>query len=75
MCGRDPSVLEATATFAEKAATLESTSAVAMAELGQQCLLRNRVKDAQRYYKVSIRKISIHSAPIIRVIAIQLNRF
>ena len=52
MCGRDPEVLEATAALAEKAATLESTSAVAMAELGQQCLLRGRIKEAHRYYKV-----------------------
>ena len=54
ICGRDPHVLEATAMFAEKAATLESTSAVAMAEVGHQCLLRNKFKDAQRYYKVHI---------------------
>ena len=39
--------------FAEKAASLESTSALAMAEVGQQCLLRGKVKEAQRYYKVS----------------------
>ena len=38
--------------FAEKAASLESTSALAMAEVGQQCLLRGKVKEAQRYYKV-----------------------
>ena len=54
ICGRDPHVLEATAMYAEKAATLESTSAVAMAEVGQQCLLRNKVKEAQRYYKVRL---------------------
>ena len=40
--------------FAEKAASLESTSALAMAEVGQQCLLRGKVKEAQRYYKVLI---------------------
>ena len=44
--------LKATAMFAEKAASLESTSALAMAEVGQQCLLRGKVKEAQRYYKV-----------------------
>ena len=38
--------------FAEKAASLESTSALAMAEVGQQCLLRGKLKEAQRYYKV-----------------------
>jgi hypothetical protein len=43
---------QATAMFAEKAASLESTSALAMAEVGQQCLLRGKVKEAQRYYKV-----------------------
>ena len=40
--------------FAEKAASLESTSALAMAEVGQQCLLRGKVKEAQRYYKVLV---------------------
>ena len=40
--------------FAEKAASLESTSALAMAEVGQQCLLRGKIKEAQRYYKVLI---------------------
>ena len=43
---------KATAMFAEKAASLESTSALAMAEVGQQCLLRGKLKEAQRYYKV-----------------------
>lgn len=59
VCGRDQHVLEATAMFAEKAATLESTSAVAMAEVGQQCLLRNKIKDAQRYYKVINRILNL----------------
>ena len=45
--------------YAEKAATLESTSAVAMAEVGQQCLLRNKVKDAQRYYKVRAQCVQV----------------
>ena len=40
--------------FAEKAASLESTSALAMSEVGQQCLLRGKIKEAQRYYKVSL---------------------
>lgn len=47
------SYFQATAMFAEKAASLESTSALAMAEVGQQCLLRGKIKEAQRYYKVS----------------------
>ena len=44
--------LQATAMFAEKAASLESTSALAMAEVGQQCILRGKIKESQRYYKV-----------------------
>jgi hypothetical protein len=44
--------LEATASFAEKAASIDSTSSVAMAEVGRQCLLRGRIKEAQKYYKV-----------------------
>lgn len=40
-----------TTQFAEKAASIDSTSSVAMAEVGYQNLLRGRVKEAQRYYK------------------------
>ena len=48
--------------FAEKAASLESTSALAMAEVGQQCLLRGKLKEAQRYYKVRCQlKVIINS--------------
>ena len=52
--------------FAEKAASLESTSAFAMAEVGQQCLLRGKLKEAQRYYKVRCQlKVIINSKFII----------
>ena len=34
--------------FAEKAASIDSTSSVYMAEVGYQCMLRGKVKDAQR---------------------------
>ena len=44
--------MEATASFAEKAASIDSTSSAAMAEVGRQCLLRGRIKEAQKYYKV-----------------------
>lgn len=43
LCGRDPYVLEATAMFAEKAASIASTNSTAMAEVGRQCLLRGKV--------------------------------
>ena len=51
ICGRDPRILEVTTMFAEKAASIDSTSSVAMAEVGCQNLLRGRVKEAQRYYR------------------------
>ena len=52
ICGKDVHILEATASFAEKAASIDSTSSIAMAEVGRQCLLRGRIKEAQKYYKV-----------------------
>ena len=53
ICGRDAKILEMTTQFAEKAASIDSTSSVAMAEVGYQNLLRGRVKEAQRYYKTA----------------------
>ena len=44
LCGRNSHVLEATAMFAEKAASISSTNAMAMAEVGRQCLMRGKVK-------------------------------
>ena len=43
LCGRNSHVLEATAMFAEKAASISSTNAMAMAEVGRQCLMRGKV--------------------------------
>ncbi len=55
ICGKDVHILEATSSFAEKAASIDSTSSVAMAEVGRQCLLRGRIKEAQKYYKVNLK--------------------
>ena len=61
--------------FAEKAASLESTSALAMAEVGQQCLLRGKIKEAQRYYKVLINnKLKIIKEFCTKNISFQLLR-
>ena len=43
ICGKDPHVLEATAMFAEKAASIASTNSMAMTEVGRQNLLREKV--------------------------------
>ena len=51
ICGRDEKILEVSSMFAEKAASIDSTSSVNMAEVGYQNLLKGRVKEAQRYYK------------------------
>jgi hypothetical protein len=48
LCGRDQHVLEATAALGEKAASIDPTSSLNMAEVGYQSLLRNKIKDAQR---------------------------
>ena len=53
ICGRDLKILDVTTMFAEKAASIDSTSSVAMAEVGYQNLLRGRVKEAVRYYKTA----------------------
>lgn len=52
ICGRNSNLLEVTSQFAEKAASIDSTSSVAMAEVGRQCLLRGKIKEAQKFYKV-----------------------
>ena len=51
ICGRDEKILEVSSMFAEKAASIDSTSSVNMAEVGYQNLLKGKVKEAQRYYK------------------------
>ena len=43
LCGRNSHVLEATAMFAEKAASISSTNSLAMSEVGRQCLMRGKV--------------------------------
>ena len=53
ICGRDSKILEVSSMFAEKAASIDSTSSVNMSEVGYQNLLKGRVKEAQRYYKTA----------------------
>ena len=53
ICGRDSKILEVSSMFAEKAASIDSTSSVNMAEVGYQNLLKGKVKEAQRYYKTA----------------------
>lgn len=48
ICGKDAHILEATAMFAEKAASIDSTSALNLSEVGYQCMLRGKTKEAQR---------------------------
>ncbi|XP_068085087.1 tetratricopeptide repeat protein 21B-like [Anabrus simplex] len=51
VCGRNAAVLAETYKFAEKAAQLDPTNAEFMTELGYQCLLQGRVKDATKFYR------------------------
>ena len=44
ICGRDSHILDVTAMFAEKAASLDSTNSAYMVEVGYQYLLRGRTK-------------------------------
>jgi tetratricopeptide repeat protein 21B len=51
VCGRNETILAETYRFSEKAAQLDPTSADFMTELGYQCLLQGRIKDALRLYR------------------------
>lgn len=50
-CGRNNLVLEETFMMASKAAKVDSSSAEYLTEVGYQCLLQGRNKEATRYYK------------------------
>ena len=55
LCGRNSHVLEATAMFAEKAASISSTNSMAMSEVGRQCLMRGKVSlRSQLFFRESI---------------------
>nr|CAD7440821.1 unnamed protein product [Timema bartmani] len=51
ICGRNHSILSETYRFAEKAAQLDSSCPELLTELGYQCLLQGRVKEATRFYR------------------------
>lgn len=51
VCGRNEAILAETYRFAERAAQLDPTSADFMTELGYQCLLQGKQKEAVRLYR------------------------
>ncbi|KAK7872002.1 hypothetical protein R5R35_004518 [Gryllus longicercus] len=51
ICGRNSLVLAETYRFAEKAAQLDPTNPGAITELGYQCLLQAKIKEATKYYR------------------------
>nr|CAD7199018.1 unnamed protein product [Timema douglasi] len=51
ICGRNHSILAETYRLAEKAAQLDSSCPDLLTELGYQCLLQGRVKEATRFYR------------------------
>lgn len=51
VCGRNDAILAETYRFAERAVQLDPTSADYMTELGFQCLLQGRIKEAMRLYR------------------------
>ncbi|XP_063227668.1 tetratricopeptide repeat protein 21B-like [Bacillus rossius redtenbacheri] len=51
VCGRNPAVLTETYRLAEKAAQLDPNSPELMTELGYQCLLQGRLKEASKFYR------------------------
>ncbi len=59
--------------FAEKAASIDSTSSLCMAEVGQQALLRGKVKDAARYYKTATKLDESSVLALSGMIACQLQ--
>jgi len=73
ICGRDALILEVTSMFAEKAASIDSTSSVNMAEVGYQNLLRGRVKEAQRYYKTATKLDESSIQALSGIISCQLH--
>ncbi|KDR09588.1 tetratricopeptide repeat protein 21B-like [Zootermopsis nevadensis] len=50
-CGRNEVILAETYRFAERAAQLDPTSADFMTELGYQCLLQGKIREATRLYR------------------------
>ena len=59
--------------FAEKAASIDSTNSVNMAEVGYQNLLRGRVKEAQRYYKTATKLDESSIQALSGIISCQLH--
>lgn len=53
ICGRDKFVLAESFKFAEKAVHLDSSNTEYLSELGYQCLMQGKIKDATRYYKTA----------------------
>ncbi len=73
VCGGDKGALEATAAMAERAATVDPQSSSCMAEVGRQCLLRGRVKEAHRYYKQATKLDESSVLALSGIIACQLR--
>ena len=73
ICGRDAHILEATAMFAEKAASIASINSMAMAEVGRQCLMRGKIKEAQRFYKTATKLDETSIIALSGIIACQIK--
>ncbi|CAG0921103.1 unnamed protein product [Notodromas monacha] len=53
LCGRHMEILEETYKFAERAAQLDPNCSEYLVELGNQCLLQNKVPQAMKYFKTA----------------------
>ncbi len=71
--GGDVGALEATAALAERAASVDPTSSACMAEVGRQCLLRGKIKEAHRYYKQATKLDESSVLALSGIIACQLR--
>ncbi|XP_050699357.1 tetratricopeptide repeat protein 21B-like [Eriocheir sinensis] len=72
LCGRNNLVLEETFMMASKAAKVDSGSAEYLTEVGYQCLLQGRNKEATRYYKNATKLDESSVAALTGIISCQL---
>ncbi|KAK7082681.1 Tetratricopeptide repeat protein 21B [Halocaridina rubra] len=72
LCGRNRLVLEETFMMASKAAKIDTGSAEYLTEVGYQCLLQGRNKEATKYYKNATKLDESSIAALTGIISCQL---
>ncbi|XP_068223465.1 tetratricopeptide repeat protein 21B-like [Palaemon carinicauda] len=72
LCGRNRLILEETFMMASKAAKIDTSSAEYLTEVGYQCLLQGRNKEATKYYKNATKLDESSVAALTGIISCQL---